>query len=189
MSEQPTTADGFSTLPSRTPHQYQRGTNPYEIYDQTVTAAQGDGFPAPKITDVNSTAGKPGFDGAPTHYKTAAGIQSFDVIDAYGLTFYDGNAWKYLTRWDKKGNGRTDLEKSAHYLQESLTRAPRTTEEFFRLEDIDLKPDVVLTAFGFTPNGLLWGAAHDLLLSRTTPHPQTYLRSALSQVAEYLIRM
>lgn len=135
-------------------------------------------------SDVNTTAGAPGFENAPSHYQAAGGLQSFDVIDAYGLDFYTGNAWKYLSRWDKKGNGKTDLEKAAHYLQEALTRAPRVAVKHLNLDHIDLGLGVILSAFGFT--GLIEDAARDLLLSQTSDHPRVYLRSAKAQVEEFL---
>lgn len=187
MADTPTAAEGFPALPERVPNQYKPGTNPYKIYEETV--ASSGGFPAPKIVDVNSTAGSPGFEGAPEHYKTEAGIQSFDVIDAYGLDFYLGNAWKYFSRWKRKGSAKNDLEKCAHYLQEALNRAPRITGEFYNLDDIDLTPAVVLPAFGFESDSLMYDAALDLLLSRTTAHPRTYLRSSLAQLQEFMKTM
>lgn len=54
-------------------------------------------------------------DWTPDHYR-GDGMQPFDVIDAFGLDFYEGNALKYLLRWRKK-NGVEDLCKARTYLQ------------------------------------------------------------------------
>lgn len=69
---------------------------------------------------MNTTAGKVGE--PPAHYASTTGLQPFDVMDAFGLGFYDGNAVKYLLRWRKKG-GITDLEKARHYIDEQIIRA------------------------------------------------------------------
>lgn len=132
--------------------------------------------------DVNSTAGAPGFDNAPAHYKTEAGIQSFDVIDAYNMGFYTGNAWKYLTRWDKKGSPENDLDKAEHYLIEASLRASREVSVLHTVPD-DMRPAVVLTAFGF--QGTLYDAGLDLLLSHTSYNPRTYLEVAIVEVRQF----
>lgn len=49
------------------------------------------------------------------HYQGTS-MQPFDVIDAFGLDFYEGSAIKYLLRWRKK-NGVEDLEKAKHYIE------------------------------------------------------------------------
>lgn len=55
------------------------------------------------------------------HYKSPSGLQPIDVIDAWGLDFYEGSALKYLARHRKK-NGREDVEKAIHYLELLLER-------------------------------------------------------------------
>lgn len=52
-----------------------------------------------------------------SHYKKHI-IQPWDIIDEYGLGFYEGNVLKYLLR--DKGNKREDLEKAVHYLEKML---------------------------------------------------------------------
>ena len=52
-----------------------------------------------------------------SHYKKHS-IQPWDIIDEYGLGFYEGNVLKYLLR--DKGNKREDLEKAVHYLEKML---------------------------------------------------------------------
>ena len=51
------------------------------------------------------------------HYKTHA-IQPWDVIECYGLDYWEGNILKYLLR--SKGDRKTDLMKAAHYLKKKL---------------------------------------------------------------------
>jgi hypothetical protein len=58
----------------------------------------------------------------PDYYNGAGGMQPFDVIDAFGLDFYEGNAVKYIVRWRKK-NGVDDLYKARTYINEVIKRA------------------------------------------------------------------
>jgi hypothetical protein len=51
------------------------------------------------------------------HYKMT--YETWDVIHAWGLGYFDGNAVKYLSRWRKKG-GVQDLKKAAHYIQKLI---------------------------------------------------------------------
>lgn len=48
-------------------------------------------------------------------------IQPFDIIDDYGLDFYEANALKYLLRHRDKG-GIVDLQKAKHYIDEVIRR-------------------------------------------------------------------
>ena len=48
-------------------------------------------------------------------------MQPIDIIDAYDLNFYEGNALKYLLRYKDK-NGVEDLKKAAHYIQMLIER-------------------------------------------------------------------
>ena len=57
----------------------------------------------------------------PACYNGAGGMQPFDVIDAFGLDFYEGSALKYLIRWRRKDRIR-DLEKCAHYIDILIRR-------------------------------------------------------------------
>ncbi len=58
----------------------------------------------------------------PDYYNGAGGMQPFDVIDAFGLDFYEGNVIKYVCRWRKK-NGLEDLYKARRYIDEVIRRA------------------------------------------------------------------
>lgn len=51
----------------------------------------------------------------PVRYTGRSGMQVFDVINEFGLDFYEGNALKYLIRYKKK-NGLEDLKKCREYL-------------------------------------------------------------------------
>lgn len=44
-------------------------------------------------------------------------IQPFDIIDEYGLNFYEGNAVKYILRRKDDTDRLTDLEKAKHYIE------------------------------------------------------------------------
>ena len=57
----------------------------------------------------------------PEHY-SANGIEAIDVIDAYNLNFYLGNAIKYILRAEKKGNKKIDLEKAVWYLNREIDK-------------------------------------------------------------------
>lgn len=55
------------------------------------------------------------------HYKNKA-MQPWDIIDAWGLDFYEGNVLKYLLR-SKFKNGVEDLKKARHYLDKKIEDA------------------------------------------------------------------
>lgn len=54
-----------------------------------------------------------------SHYRDMP-IQPWDIIDAFGLGFYDGNALKYLLRAGRKGSRLEDLRKCRHYLDKLI---------------------------------------------------------------------
>ena len=56
-----------------------------------------------------------------THYKSM-GIQPWEIIEANGLDFWEGNALKYLLRWrTDKGKPEEDLDKIIHYVEHIKT--------------------------------------------------------------------
>lgn len=60
----------------------------------------------------------------PSHY-ISGGMESIDIIEAFGLDFCEGNVIKYLLRWRRK-DGLQDLKKAAWYLNrviENQTKA------------------------------------------------------------------
>jgi hypothetical protein len=58
----------------------------------------------------------------PAHYKVG-GIETIDFIEAKRLNYNMGNAVKYITRADHKGNRKQDLEKAIWYLQRELSHS------------------------------------------------------------------
>lgn len=58
----------------------------------------------------------------PAHYKVG-GIETIDFIEAKKLNYNLGNAVKYITRADHKGNRKQDLEKAIWYLNRELSHA------------------------------------------------------------------
>lgn len=57
------------------------------------------------------------------HYRSMP-MSPFQIIDAFGLDFYGGNALKYLLRAGRKpGTDRVEeLKKARHYLDEMIER-------------------------------------------------------------------
>lgn len=69
------------------------------------------------------------------HYKKHK-IQPWDIIDEYGLNFYEGNVLKYLLRHQHK-NGIEDLHKCQHYLAKLIdSESDRISEQFMSREEI-----------------------------------------------------
>jgi len=55
------------------------------------------------------------------HYKVHR-IQPWDIIDEYGLDFYEGSCLKYILRTKGGPSDRiTDLKKALHYIEKKLT--------------------------------------------------------------------
>lgn len=61
----------------------------------------------------------------PPHYKSDSGIESIDVIEAFGLNFRLGNTIKYILRHDKKGKPLEDLKKAKWYLDREIEKLER----------------------------------------------------------------
>ena len=58
----------------------------------------------------------------PAHYKTG-GIETIDFIEAKELNYNMGNAVKYISRAEHKGNKKQDLEKAIWYLNREIAKA------------------------------------------------------------------
>jgi Protein of unknwon function (DUF3310) len=58
----------------------------------------------------------------PAHYKTG-GIETIDFIEAKELNYNMGNAVKYISRADHKGDKKQDLEKAVWYLNREIAKA------------------------------------------------------------------
>ncbi|MCK8617539.1 DUF3310 domain-containing protein [Fructobacillus sp. M158] len=57
----------------------------------------------------------------PDRYMGKSGMQVFDIINDFGMDFYEGNVLKYLIRYKKK-NGLDDLKKCRDYLDYMIAR-------------------------------------------------------------------
>jgi hypothetical protein len=57
----------------------------------------------------------------PYHYKVG-GIETIDFIEAKELNYNMGNAVKYISRADHKGNKKQDLEKAVWYLNREIAK-------------------------------------------------------------------
>ena len=57
----------------------------------------------------------------PAHYKTG-GIETIDFIEAKQFNYNMGNAVKYISRAEYKGNKKQDLEKAVWYLNREIER-------------------------------------------------------------------
>jgi Protein of unknwon function (DUF3310) len=60
------------------------------------------------------------------HYKKMK-IEPWEVIEANDMDFFEGNALKYLMRWQDKG-GIADLDKAIHYIEKIKARAEVVTD-------------------------------------------------------------
>lgn len=69
----------------------------------------------------------------PDYYQGKGGMQPFDVIDAFGLDFYEGNVVKYIVRWRRK-NGLEDLFKARTYIDEVIKRAIAAQQDEIKQE-------------------------------------------------------
>ena len=62
----------------------------------------------------------------PPHYITESGIETIDVIEAFGLGFRLGNTVKYILRAGKKNNRLEDLRKARWYLDREIEKSEAT---------------------------------------------------------------
>jgi hypothetical protein len=58
----------------------------------------------------------------PAHYKVG-GMETIDFIEAKDLSYHLGNAVKYISRADHKGNRKQDLEKAKWYLERAIAQS------------------------------------------------------------------
>lgn len=65
---------------------------------------------------------KPDLVNSPPHY-TAGGMETIDFIEAKKLNYNLGNAVKYITRADLKGNRVQDLQKAKWYIEREILSA------------------------------------------------------------------
>ena len=53
------------------------------------------------------------------HYKTAHGLEHWDLVHIFKLDYFQGQITKYVMRWRQKG-GIQDLEKARHFLDKYI---------------------------------------------------------------------
>lgn len=58
----------------------------------------------------------------PPHYKSGAGLEAIDVIEAFDLGFHLGNVVKYTLRAGRKGDVLMDARKARWYLDRDIRR-------------------------------------------------------------------
>lgn len=61
----------------------------------------------------------------PAHYADGRQFEPIDVIEDWQLGFNLGNAVKYISRADRKGDPIVDLRKALWYLQREIQRRER----------------------------------------------------------------
>ena len=76
------------------------------------------------LEEVIKEVSKPDMVNHPPHY-TTGGIETIDFIEAKGLGYNLGNAVKYISRAEHKGNVLEDLKKAAFYLDREIQKAER----------------------------------------------------------------
>lgn len=57
----------------------------------------------------------------PNHYNTGK-IEAIEVIEDWNLGFCLGNAIKYISRADYKGNRKSDLQKAIWYINREIEK-------------------------------------------------------------------
>jgi hypothetical protein len=62
----------------------------------------------------------------PAHY--TIGIEPFDIIDSWGLGYYEGTALEYILRAPHKGNEVLDLKKAVAHLQRRIAQLEKAEE-------------------------------------------------------------
>lgn len=63
-----------------------------------------------------------------SHYRTGS-VEPIELIEAAHLGFHEGNAVKYLCRWQRKG-GTEDLRKARWYIDRLIAMQPERQETF-----------------------------------------------------------
>lgn len=65
----------------------------------------------------------------PPHYKSEAGIEAIDVIEAFNLDYHLGCAVKYILRHENKGDPLQDLKKAQWYLNRKISQMEKKNEK------------------------------------------------------------
>lgn len=135
----------------------------------------------------------------PNHYRSESGFEAIDVIAAFGLCFWSGNALKYMCRAGlKTKDSMTDLSKALWYIDDMLSRGVTNKEynnddDEARLREI---ADTICTAWGMdlslkaATKSLLVGdyeMARFSLVLMTTPIPTRDTPAQLMNEAQRLL--
>lgn len=56
----------------------------------------------------------------PSHYNEGRKYETIDVIEDWNLGYHLSNALKYLSRYNRKGDGIQDLKKAVWYIQRKI---------------------------------------------------------------------
>jgi hypothetical protein len=113
---------GYELSPAMTPMPELKPTKEYSY--AWVDTNQLDESAKDALASQLITMEEPAFDPVnhPAHYKTG-GIETIDFIEAKELNYNMGNAVKYISRAEHKGNKKQDLEKAVWYLNRELAKA------------------------------------------------------------------
>jgi hypothetical protein len=122
----------------------------------------------------------------PTRYQTNSVVikDVFSVVDGYGLSYYEGSAFKYLARLGKKGTDKSNLGKALHFLKESENRAPLSVSWLEVKNPLNMVPYEVTLAFDI--QGAPADVAECLLNSKRDTHPRFWIRKAHSILEAYI---
>lgn len=86
-----------------------------------------------------------------THYNQVS-VQHWDLVLLNKLPYLEAQITKYITRWQKKGQGVQDVEKSGHYLDKLIISLetgvlPMPTETMTSIQSPRTNPPVSLDDF------------------------------------------
>lgn len=91
-----------------------------------------------------------------SHYE-ARGLQHWDLMEVFDIGYLEGQATKYIVRWDKKGTPVLDLGKAISYVERLLAgrdevrrRVPGVIlDQFFRDNELSEEKRNLLTLILF----------------------------------------
>lgn len=80
-----------------------------------------------------------------THYQSVPGEQHWDLIEEFDIGYLEGNASKYVMRFDRKGTPVADLGKARSYIERLLESRetarrvipPARLQQFYEANDMD----------------------------------------------------
>jgi hypothetical protein len=96
--------------------------SPEALAETLMEDITGGSHPMPVAVEIADDEPEPEPERERGYYDGKTGMQPFDVVDEFGLDFYEGNVVKYVVRWRKK-NGVADLRKARTYINALIKRA------------------------------------------------------------------